>query len=167
MSNIVIKKIPLVILQNAQQKLDEVMDMLGPCLVTLSQPERQALVKIGEESFNFIAKSYELAIEYPELFPSFVKAGIFGEDFSTVQALKSLTARLNKLKDGISDTEMVTGNHALEAALAFYQTLKIAARRDIPGTRVIYEEIKPRRCFGRPKKREIKKDDGQLELFGS
>ena len=156
MSKKVINKIPLSILQSAQEKLEEAMNMLGPYLVVLSPTERQVLVEMNDEYVNFIEVSYGLAVEDPDLLSCFLEAGEFEEDFSIVQGLLRLAAKLNDLKNCINDTEMVAGNYGLQAALAFYNTIKIAARHDIPGTRVIFEELKARRPHGRRKLRRNK-----------
>ena len=153
MNKKIINKIPLTKLQDAQSKLDEVVDLLGPYLVVLSPAERQAMVKMGAESFEFLEVSYGFAVENPELFPGFTEAAFFEKIFFITQELWALVAKLNQLRDTIHDTEMTAGNRALEAALAFYQTVKMAARHDIPGARVIFEELKPRR----PSKRRSKK----------
>ena len=149
----IINRIPLSVLRDAQIKLDEVMDMLGPYLIALDPPERQALVRMEAGSCEFLEMSYALAVENPELFPGFAEAAIFEENFSIVQELWTFGAKINQLNDNIRDTEMAAGNYALEAALCFYNMIKIAARHDIPGARVIYEELKPRRPPGKRKHR--------------
>jgi len=145
MSKKVINRIPLSILQKAKLKLDEVMNMLRPYLVALSPSERQALVKLGAESLEFIELSYGFAAKNPELLPGFVETSIFGKDFFIAQELWSFAAKLNHMKDSIHDMEMAAGNYGLETALAFYRMIKIAARHDIPGARIIFEELKPMR----------------------
>ena len=149
MSKRVVHNIPLSILRDAHLKLEEVINMLDPYLVALNPPERQGLARMGAESFEFIEVSYGLAVGNPELLPAFVDASIFGEDFSIAQELWSFTAKLDQLKDIINDAEMAAGNYGLEAALAFYNMIKIAARHDIPGARMIFEELKSRRPSGR------------------
>ena len=119
------------------------MEMLEPYLVVLTRADRQVLVKMRAETFKFVELSYGLAVEYPELFPSFKETAIFKEEFITARELWSFDNKLNRLKDTIIDTEMAAGSNVLETALAFYHTVKIAARRDIPGARTIYEELKP------------------------
>ena len=153
MGKTIITKIPLPVLKNARQKLDEMMDMLAPYLVTLSQAERQTLVEMRADYFKFIEASYGLAIENPEMLPGFFETMTFGEDFSIAQELLKFAAALNQLRDNISGMEMAAGNYGFQAALAFYNTIKIAARHDIPGARMIYEKLKPKRPSGRRKQR--------------
>ncbi|MDR0721667.1 MAG: hypothetical protein LBF75_02570 [Treponema sp.] len=39
---------------------------------------------------------------------------------------------------------MVVGSEAYQAALVFYQSVKMAAAQDIPGAKAVYEELKTR-----------------------
>ena len=149
----VARKIPAEIMENAQIKLSEIISMLEPYLVTLSPPERQALGRMKEGSLKFLELSHGLAVEYPDLFPSFMKAAVFGEEFSAVHELAAFSSKINTLRDSISDTEILAGNRALEFAMAFYNTVKIAARRDLPGAKVILEELKPKFPSGRRRQR--------------
>jgi len=147
MSKKVINRIPLPVLRDARLKLDEVLNLLRPYLVSPS--ERQVLVELGADSLAFIEASYGIAVKYPELLPCFSGAPIFGEDFFMAREFWGFAAKLNHLRDTLHDTEMAAGNYGLEAALAFYTMMKIAARHDIPGARMIYEELKSRRPSGR------------------
>ena len=139
--------------------------MLTPYLVDFNPEERQVLVEIGTEAYSFLEKSYKLAFENPPLFPAFVKSTVFGEDFSIVRELRSFAGKLDMFLNNVIDMEMAAGNNALEAALVFYQTLKIAARRDIPGARVLYEELKPGCPPRRQGRRKTVRNERQLELF--
>ena len=153
MSKKIINSIPLPVVRDAQQKLNEAMDMLAPYLVTLSPPERQDLVKMGADNLAFIDASYGLARKNPGLFPGFFETEAFGEDFSAAQELLGFASAVNQLRDKISDTEMAAGNCSLQAALAFYNTVKIAAWHDIPGAKMVYEELKAKRPSVRRKQR--------------
>jgi hypothetical protein len=144
MSKKIIKKIPLETLQNAHQKLDEIENLLKPYLISLEADERHALIKMEEESYRFLELSYRLTVDCPELFPAFMKAAVFKEEYSAANELSGFFKKMDDLKNKIRDTEMLAGSHALEYAFAFYDTVKIAARRDIPGSGVIDEELKSR-----------------------
>ena len=168
MSKKTIKKIPEDVLQKIQLKLDEMINLLQPYLVVLTAQERQALAKMEEETLKFLEISHGFAVEYPDLFPSFMNTAVFKEKFSAVHALSCFAGRLNNFRDHICDTEMLAGSHAMEVAMTFYQTVKMAARRDIPGARVIFEELKPRLPSRKLRTRKAAaEDERQLELFES
>jgi GrpB-like predicted nucleotidyltransferase (UPF0157 family) len=44
----------------------------------------------------------------------------------------------------VDDTTMVAGSEAYQFALIFYNSVKMAARQDIPGAKAIYEDLKKR-----------------------
>ena len=138
-----VKRIHKDLLLNAQSKLDELIELLEPCLVSLTASERKLLDKIGSEYMEFLELSYEMVLGSPELFPASLKASSFGEKLSSAYELWVLINKIDNLRNNISDTKTLIGNHAMENALAFYNSVKIAARRDIPGARAMYEELKP------------------------
>ena len=136
------QKIPQKLLLTANIKMDELTKLLEPSLVSLSAAERKALDKTGEEAMEFLKLSYGMSLGNPELFPPFLKTSSFGENFSSAYELSRLLYKIDSLRSGISDTKDLIGSHAMENALAFYNTVRIAARRDIPGASLIYEELK-------------------------
>jgi len=150
------KKVPLAVLRDAQVKVDEVMGMLAPYCTAQSSPEREAMIRKGPEFFKFMELSCRLAVENSDLISGFTESAVLGKDCSIVRELWIFIAKLNQLKNNIYDMEIAAGSPVLQAALAFYQTVKIAARRDIPGARLIYEELKPTRPSGRRKQQRIK-----------
>lgn len=161
-----VKKIPVQVLLSAHAKLDELMNLLKPYLVFLTPPERSSYVEMKEDYFNFIKQSYELAVEYPGLFPEFKKVSSFGENFFIVKELWVFVKKINVLSGYINDTEMLAGSDAFEMALAFYDTVRIAARHDFPAARVIYEDLKPKLPVKRRRqKTKAVKDRLQPELF--
>jgi len=119
------------------------------------------------ESIKFLEVSHGIALENSELFPTFIKTAVFREEFSTAHQLWLVVNKINQLKENINDTGMLAGNYAMETALIFYQTVKIAALHDIPGARVIYEELKPAFHSRKRSLRKVKlsKSEAQPELF--
>ena len=136
------QKIPQKLLLAASLKMDELAKLLEPSLVSLSSAERKALGKTGAESIEFLELSYGISLGNPELFPPFLKLSSFEEKFISAYELSRLLNKIDNLRNGVCDTKDLIGNHAMENALAFYNTVRIAARRDIPGAGLIYEELK-------------------------
>ena len=167
MSNKAVKKLTPEVLHKVRRKLDELIKILEPCLISFPPSEKHASGKTGEELIPFLKMSNELAVEYPDLFPAFIKTASFREEFLTTSELWELLAKINQVRDLVSDAEMMSGEKTLETAMAFYDTVKMAARRDIPGARIIFEELKPAflsGCRG-PGKKKQKKNYRQPELF--
>jgi hypothetical protein len=57
---------------------------------------------------------------------------------------------------------MTSGSEAYQAALVFYNSVKMAARQDIPGAKAVYEELRKRfsgtRC--KPGETDAENNDG-------
>ena len=146
--------------------LDEITFLLKPYFIALTMSERRKFIKIGAGYIRFLELSHGIAVDYPEMFPSFLKVAAFRDEYSVTRELHKVSGKLDLLRNSVNDTEMLAGRHTLETALAFYNTVKIAARRDIPGARPIYEELKPALRSGIGRQRKVEKDRRQPELFG-
>ena len=163
MASKICKKIPEDILRSALQKLDDVKHLIDPYLVALTPPEREALSQIGTELMKYLELSHGIAVEYPDLFPAFAKTAAFREDFFITCELRQVIGKIEELKENILDTEMLAGNHALDSALAFFNTVRIAARRDIPGARLIYDKLKPALRYGKQAKKNDRHAHGKAQ----
>lgn len=160
-------KIPQEVLIDSQQILDEAIRMLGPYLVTLSPSERLLFRRAGSGLIKFLKLSHGLAVECPELFPAFMNTEVFREEYFITRELWTLINKIDQLKKCVSDTEILSGCQTFETAMSFYQMVKIAARCNIPCSRVIFDELKSAlSSAGRGfKKQKHEDDEGQLELF--
>jgi len=161
-------KIPPEELCRARLKLDEATGILEPHFAVITPSERLSFKKTGPALMRFLELSHGLAVESPELFPAFIKAEVFREEYFTTRELRIIVNKIDQLRDNVCDTEILSGNRALEIAIAFYKTVKMAAMRDIPGARVIFEELKlayPSSSRGRRKVLQAENTDRQLELF--
>ena len=167
MNKKIIQNIPPEVFQRAKSKLDEIAVLFNPYLIVLTPSERQNMVKVGDRFMEFLEISHKFAVEYPGLFPFFRERSLLSKESFIVFELWKIHRKIDQLKEAIDDTGLLAGNHALETALSFYQTVKFAARRDIPGAKVIFEELKPALPSRRNKRRKAKTeyDEGQLELF--
>ena len=153
-----VNKIDRELLVDAQKKLDEVMALLKPCFEILIQPELWAQEKIDERTVKFLTLSHDIAGKFPEMFPGFRTMEVFNEDILSIQELYILARKAGKLKDKVNRLIESTGNQNLDTAKDIYRIIGIAARHDIPGAGILFEELKA--TFPR-KKREGEKVRGK------
>jgi hypothetical protein len=73
-------------------------------------------------------------------------------DMEAVLALSPLAHALESLAEGASDTRMLSGTEAYTAALSYYQSVRTAAKRGIPGAEAIYRDL-AERFPGAPRKK--------------
>jgi hypothetical protein len=154
--------IPLPVLQQAQEKLNEANALLSPYEQTLTPEERQEMLVMGDKSVAFVEKSYDFAVQNPSLVPSYLDMATFDIDKSNAVGLWTLLNTAQQVVRGIADTSLVSGSDAMHEALVFYNSVKYAASQDVYGAEAIYEELRKR--FPRGKR---KKDDTKAEAEGA
>jgi hypothetical protein len=118
--------------------------VLGPKFKHLTASGRQEIAKMGDKTVAFVQKALEYSGSHPELLPSYVDRGAMVVDLKAVETLAPLTHELSELAQGASDTKTLAGSEAYLAALAFYQSVRTAARNHVPGAEAIYRDLASR-----------------------
>jgi hypothetical protein len=95
---------------------------------------------MGEKSIGFVKKAYDFARQNPNLVPPYLDINAFGTDFEDAHGLWTLVNSIRQLCENIDDTEMTAGSETYQAALVFYNSVKVAAAQDIPGAKAVYDE---------------------------
>lgn len=107
----------------------------------------------------FVGFTYPI-INFMGIFLYYVYAfvGTCAIDFNDYQNLRPLVVMVEQLLHQIEDTMTMAGSEAYIASLSFYNSAKDAAKRDIPGAKAVYEDLRLRfpQANGR-KKEEDKK----------
>ena len=136
--------IPANILAQAQEKANEIADLLKPYLFNLTPTQRKERLKLGDKSLAFAQKSYDYAQSNPAFVPSYLDMNMFSIDMEDTTGLRVLQITLAQLATGIDDTVMISGGEAYNASLVFYNAVKQAAKQNVPGAKAIYEELQKR-----------------------
>ncbi|MDR0967080.1 MAG: hypothetical protein LBM75_11405 [Myxococcales bacterium] len=153
------QQIPAEVLTRVQAMISEAIEMLSPYMLALTPADRRELPKMGEKTISFVEKAHEFAKQNPNLRPSYLDMGGFSIDFADARSLWALLNSVHQLESSLDDTEMVAGSEAYQAALVFYQSVKMAAGQNVPGAKAIYEELKTRfPNYGRPKTKQISEE---------
>ncbi|MEY4589391.1 MAG: hypothetical protein RL497_1467 [Pseudomonadota bacterium] len=136
--------IPEADLLDIQTALTTLTTKLAPHLISLSTNVRKDLPKMGEKSQAFVGKAREFASQNPALVPSFLDLAAFEIDWKAVELLTSLQRQLAPLADNLSDTLVLSGSEAYQAALIFYSNIKVAARANVPNAKTIEDDLAKR-----------------------
>ncbi|MDR1170033.1 MAG: hypothetical protein LBK97_04270 [Prevotellaceae bacterium] len=156
MKDIHLKAIPADVVKQIQTKLNEIKALVKPYAITLTPTERHNMLKMGEKSLTFVEKSHEYAVENPGFVPPFLNMPAFDIDFADAHSLWTIRNDTMQVYEMIDDTTMVAGSESYYASLMFYNSVKVAAAQDVPGSKAIYEELKKRYPGG---KRKIENED--------
>jgi hypothetical protein len=134
-------KIPADQLQDILATQKHLIDLCRPYLVDLDAEGRKALAKMGTRTVEFVGKALQYAREHPEFQPSYFDLDEFACDYDAVDTLQSLLRPLTQLVDMLSDSQVLSGSEAYAAALAYYKSVKAAAKRGLPGAALIADDL--------------------------
>jgi len=110
-------------------------------LVNLTPQERQALPKMGNSTQTFVAKALEIATNNPQFVPPYVDLAAMKKDYDLSVRLQGIEIQLASLCEKASDTAMAAGSEAFVTALTLYNSLKAAAKVNVPGANALATEL--------------------------
>jgi hypothetical protein len=135
--------LPSEVVAQIEAKVAEIKQTM-PYLVGLSTTDHQKLNILGRKSTQFVQRAVESVRQNPELAPSFLDAEVLERNYALYNNLLTVLEPVQQLERMISDTLMVAGNLAYKDALDYYNTVKRAAKSNVPGAEAVSENLKTR-----------------------
>ena len=129
---------------NINNGIDAIESAFEDRLIALSKGERQQLPKMSDKTIPFVDKTLAYVKSNPEFAPPYMDSEELDVDFQAVKDLNLIYNRLFQLISNLDDTIMLSGSEAYVTSLQYYNTVKVASRMNIPGAKVIYEDLKTR-----------------------
>lgn len=136
--------IPEEVITKVTKCITDMNTVLKPYLIALSPEERQALPKMSDGTQPFVEKAMGYTSSAPEYAPPYMDAEGLRMDMAVHSQLTPLLRRVNRLVDGLDDTTMQAGAESYICSLMYYNSVKMAAKMDIPGAKAIYEDLSKR-----------------------
>lgn len=115
-----------------------------PFLLALSNEDRKGGLKLGDKTVAFIDKALDYAGSNPSLVPPYVNLAEVQKDYQLQKALIDVQQWMASLLQKIEDTRQEAGAEAYNGILGFYQAVRVAAEKNVPGARAIYEDLSKR-----------------------
>lgn len=115
-----------------------------PFLISLSASERKLLPKIGSGSEYFVTGGLEAAASNPEFMPPYVNIPELQKDAAAYAQLAPLAVEAEQILGLLSDTTMTVGSEAYVSVLAYYGSLKNAAKHGVAGAKPLFDKLKQR-----------------------
>lgn len=115
-----------------------------PFLVSLSPQERREMVKMGEKSMGFDEKCTLYMGNHAEFVPGFVDPQEVARDRALRSQILEFSSLLNALTQNVDDTLMVVNQDIWMANLAYYQSVREAAKRGRPNAQTLYDDLRSR-----------------------
>jgi hypothetical protein len=99
-------------------------------------PEELQAVKDQLANINAILEPYISSLSSEE------RDRLLKEDCESEKSLHSIFADLQRIKSKLSDTIMLLGSDSYESALLYYNSVKSAAKMNVPNAKAIHEDLK-------------------------
>lgn len=144
-----IEKYDFSLTSDEQNQLDAALqtaqDILVPKLIDLTGDEIRELPKMGEKTLGFVQTTSLHMEQNPTLVPTFLSAEATKRELEGVHLLKTYYNLLEQMCQMVSDSSILLGSEAYKSSLSFYNTIKGAAKADVPGAKMICDDMK--KCF--------------------
>ncbi len=142
-NNISIKISPedVAAVQNALQTIETT---LRPYLIALTSEERRQLAKVSDKTMPFVEKALDYARVNPQFGPAYLDVNELKVDVDAVYSLTQILRPIEQLNEGLNDTIMMAGSEAYTGALAYYNSVKQAAKINVPGAKSVHEDLSKR-----------------------
>lgn len=113
-------------------------------LINLTPQERQALPKMGSATQSFVSKALEIAGNNPQFVPPYVDVPAMRKDYDLAMRLQGIEMQLASLLEKVSDTNLAAGSEAYVTGLTIYNSIKAAAKVNVPGAKALATELSER-----------------------
>jgi hypothetical protein len=144
MDNKINFSIPEEVINQVTQRLNEATSLLQPYLIALSPEERRTIPKMSDKTMPFVEKTLEYCQTAPQFAPTYMDREALAGDMKVTQQLTPLLRTTIALNDGLDDTTMEAGAESYVNALSYYNSVKQAAKMNVPGAKSIYDDLSKR-----------------------
>ncbi len=121
-------------------KFQEIRDLL-PFLIQLNNEEKKGITTIGTERGAMDETFNTEMLAHPDLVPTYVDIAELARDRELRSDLLEILQRSREVGEAVEDTLHVAGSDVLLAYLSFYNNVKQAADRGVPGTDTLVENL--------------------------
>lgn len=136
--------IPEEVIASVSQKISEIQAELNPYVIALSPDDRRELPKMSDKTQPFVEKALAYAISAPQFAPPYMDVAGLTNDMKVHEQLTPLLREIRMLYDKLDDTTMEAGAESYVCTLSYYNSVKMAAKMDIPGAKAILEDLRKR-----------------------
>lgn len=121
-----------------------------PFLISITNQERKEMAKLGDKSMGFDEKCFAYMNSNPEFLPGFIQIAEVLKDRTLRAQIMEFLPQVATLCETVDDTLMVLNSELWMADLAYYQSVREAARRGRAGADTIYNDLRQRFPGGNP-----------------
>ncbi len=127
-----------------KQAINTLDRLLKPHLKALKVEERRQLPKVADGNLPFVEKAMDYAESDAEFAPKYLNIPEMRVDYNAVDLLTSFIRPLEQLVDNLEDSITISGSELYVSSLTYYQSIKQAAKTNVPGAKAIEEDLAKR-----------------------
>ena len=142
MQNLFATPIPPADLAQALDHVQQAAALLQPYLTPLTPDERQAMLKMGPASVDFVSKARRYAEQNLAFRPAYLDFEAFALDADALAGLAPVHQLLAALNLDTDSTMMTAGSDAYLEALQVYNYVKMLAENATPGAQAAYDDLR-------------------------
>ena len=110
--------------------------------LSLTADQKKDLPKAATRRMPLVNRVAQLIETHPQFAPAYMDSTAFKVDVNATNVLTEFRDRLTQVIVMINDTIMLSNSEAFQAALHYYNNVKQQARANVPGTQLIYDDLK-------------------------
>lgn len=129
-------------LTKLDQAIQAIESVLAGKTINLTPEERQQYGSIAEQNKLFVNKVKIYMDQFPQYVPGFLDKAEFNRDFVARDIVEQRLNKMSSLTEQLSDTKVLLDHDNYHNAITFYRNLKYLSGENVPGTNVIYEDMK-------------------------
>ncbi|MCA6066184.1 hypothetical protein JI747_003270 [Chryseobacterium sp. RG1] len=129
-------------LTQLDQAITSIETVLQGKTINLDAEQRQQYGSIAEQNKLFVNKAKSYMEQYPQFVPPFLDKAEYDRDYAARQQLEIRMQRLSSVTEQLSDTKTLLDFDNYHNSLTFYRNLRYLSRENMPGTNVIYDDMK-------------------------
>jgi hypothetical protein len=120
-------------------------------VINLTPEQRQRYARVAYEMIPWIEKCNHYMITNPVLKPAYIDIAEFNKDLKARTDLYPLFTKIRSLLEMLDDTILLLGSDLYTNSIAFYRSVGVSAKADVPGATSVYQDL-AQQFPGRPRK---------------
>jgi hypothetical protein len=129
-------------LSHIDSALSEIENIIKGKAVNLTPKQRQVYGRVAYEMEVWVDKTYNHMMQDPQLVPSYIDMKEYTKDITAHRALNPRIERLNVLLQSLEDTNRLLGSDLYNNSMAYYRSLREAAKVNAVGASAKYSDLK-------------------------
>jgi hypothetical protein len=132
--------IPTNLLEKVQSDMNDALEQLLAISgdSAMSEADRRRLQGSGVRRYGFIDKTTDIGTANPEFAPPFLDLEALRNLIRQIEVLRNINASLQQLVRLNGDLLLTTSDEAFRLALMYYNSVRDASRRRVPGAQAIF-----------------------------